>query len=83
WLLSAKTEVALRAQAQRLAGFVADRREVGPVGVGRALAARSVFAHRAVVVAGDVDGFLAGLQDLDASPVVVRGVAAGAGSATG
>ncbi|WP_460748426.1 type I polyketide synthase, partial [Micromonospora schwarzwaldensis] len=63
WLLSAKSEVALRAQAQRLAGFVADRPEVGPVVVGRALAGRSVFAHRAVVVAGDADGFLAGLRD--------------------
>ncbi|MGC4892155.1 ketoacyl-synthetase C-terminal extension domain-containing protein, partial [Micromonospora sp. DT227] len=51
WLLSAKSEVALRAQAQRLAGFVADRPEVDPVVVGRALAARAVFAHRAVVVA--------------------------------
>ncbi|WP_460748429.1 type I polyketide synthase, partial [Micromonospora schwarzwaldensis] len=89
WLLSAKSEVALRAQAQRLAGFVADRPEVGPVVVGRALAGRSVFAHRAVVVAGEVDGFLAGLQDLaglrdvDASPAVVRGVAAGVGGAAG
>ncbi|MEV4123365.1 type I polyketide synthase, partial [Micromonospora sp. NPDC049645] len=83
WLLSAKTETALRAQAQRLAGFVADRPEVGPVAVGRVLAGRSVFAHRAVVVAGEVDGFLAGLRDLDASPVVVRGVAAGAGGGAG
>ena len=79
WLLSAKSEVALRAQAQRLAGFVVDRREVEPVVVGRALAGRSVFAHRAVVVAGEVDGFLAGLRDVDGSPVVVRGVAAGVG----
>ncbi|MGC4892176.1 hypothetical protein, partial [Micromonospora sp. DT227] len=45
--------------------------------VGRALAARAVFAHRAVVVAAGVDGFLAGLRDVDASSVV-RGVAAGA-----
>ncbi|GHJ16092.1 hypothetical protein TPA0908_40870 [Micromonospora sp. AKA38] len=89
WLLSAKTEVALRAQAQRLAGFVTDRPEVEPVVVGRALAARSVFAHRAVVVAGEVDGFLAGLQDLaglrdvDVSSAVVRGVAAGASGGLG
>ncbi|MEU7575972.1 beta-ketoacyl synthase N-terminal-like domain-containing protein, partial [Micromonospora sp. NPDC049240] len=79
WLLSAKSEVALRAQAQRLAGFVVDRPGVDPVVVGRALAGRSVFAYRAVVVAGDADGFLAGLRDVDVSSAVVRGVAAGVG----
>ncbi|MFI6134240.1 type I polyketide synthase, partial [Micromonospora sp. NPDC051141] len=83
WLLSAKSEVALRAQAQRLAGFVGDRPGVDPVVVGRALAGRSVFAHRAVVVAGEVEGFLAGLRDWDASSVVVRGVAGGAGGGSG
>ncbi|WP_460748462.1 beta-ketoacyl synthase N-terminal-like domain-containing protein, partial [Micromonospora schwarzwaldensis] len=37
WLLSAKSEVALRAQAQRLAGFLTDRPEAEPVAVGRGL----------------------------------------------
>ncbi|RLK24832.1 phosphopantetheine binding protein [Micromonospora sp. M71_S20] len=74
WLLSAKTEVALRAQAQRLAGFVADRPEVGPVTVGRALAARSVFAHRAVVLGQHRSVLMDGLQALaagDQAPGVV------------
>ncbi|RLK24834.1 ketoacyl-synthetase-like protein [Micromonospora sp. M71_S20] len=78
WLLSAKTEVALRAQAQRLAGFVADRREVGPVAVGRALAARSVFAHRAVVFGQHRSVLMDGLQALaagDQAPGVVTGIA--------
>ncbi|WP_405093739.1 SDR family NAD(P)-dependent oxidoreductase [Micromonospora sp. NBC_01392] len=76
WLLSAKTELALRAQAQRLAGFLADRPEVEPVTVGRALAARSVFAHRGVVLGQDRSVLLDGLQAL-ASGVEAPGVVAG------
>ncbi|MEV4123371.1 beta-ketoacyl synthase N-terminal-like domain-containing protein, partial [Micromonospora sp. NPDC049645] len=78
WLLSAKTETALRAQAQRLAGFVADRPELGPVPVGRALAGRSVFAHRGVVLGQHRSVLVDGLQALAAgvqAPGVVAGVA--------
>ncbi|MGC4892115.1 type I polyketide synthase, partial [Micromonospora sp. DT227] len=76
WLLSAKSEVALRAQAQRLAGFVADRPDVEPVVVGRALAARSVFTHRGVVLGQDRSVLVDGLQAL-ASGVEAPGVVAG------
>ncbi|WP_229848726.1 beta-ketoacyl synthase N-terminal-like domain-containing protein, partial [Kitasatospora griseola] len=53
WVLSARSEAALREQARRLAAFTAVHPEVGPAAVGGALAARTVFEHRAVVV-GDV-----------------------------
>ncbi|MYW01789.1 type I polyketide synthase [Streptomyces sp. SID3343] len=46
WVLSARTEAALHAQGERLAGL--DTADV--VGVGAALAGRSVFGHRSVVV---------------------------------
>ncbi|WP_431937541.1 ketoacyl-synthetase C-terminal extension domain-containing protein, partial [Micromonospora sp. RP3T] len=64
WLVSAKSEVALRAQAQRLAGFLTDRPEVDPVAVGRGLAARSVFTHRAVVLGQQRSALMDGLQAL-------------------
>jgi acyl transferase domain-containing protein/D-arabinose 1-dehydrogenase-like Zn-dependent alcohol dehydrogenase/acyl carrier protein/thioesterase domain-containing protein len=76
WLLSAKSEQALRAQADRLRAFVADGAEVG-----RALAlSRAKFAHRAVVTASDEAGFLAGLAAVargDVHPNVVAGHARG------
>ncbi|MEU7575973.1 type I polyketide synthase, partial [Micromonospora sp. NPDC049240] len=66
WLLSAKSEVALRAQAQRLAGFVVDRPEVDPVVVGRALVdgRATGFAHRGVVLGQHRSAFMDGLQAL-------------------
>ncbi|MFD7456316.1 MULTISPECIES: type I polyketide synthase [unclassified Streptomyces] len=62
WVLSARGTDALRAQAGRLAGFVADRPELEPADVGHSLVTtRSVFEQRAVVVGGDRDELLAGL----------------------
>ncbi|RKT53860.1 type I polyketide synthase [Saccharothrix australiensis] len=65
--VSARSAAALRARADRLAEVAA---EVEPVDLAWTLASRSVFEHRAVVVAGDRDGLVSGL----------RGVAAGAGA---
>ncbi|MEE1798326.1 SDR family NAD(P)-dependent oxidoreductase [Streptomyces sp. JV176] len=80
WLLSAKSAEALREQAVRLGQWAAARPETDPVAVGRALVtSRSVFEHRAVVVADDAAGFVAGLQDFETSTAVVRGMAAPAG----
>ncbi|WP_460748482.1 acyltransferase domain-containing protein, partial [Micromonospora schwarzwaldensis] len=63
--LSAKTARALGEQAVRLRAFVSEQPEIPVRDVAWTLAtARSVFAHRAVVVAGDVDGLLTGLQNL-------------------
>ncbi|MDB1090406.1 SDR family NAD(P)-dependent oxidoreductase, partial [Streptomyces sp. ACA25] len=68
WLLSARTETALRAQAERLHAFLADNPEVHPADVGLTLAtARSRFAYRAVVVGADHDELLPGLAGLDAA----------------
>ncbi|MEV4383940.1 acyltransferase domain-containing protein, partial [Streptosporangium sp. NPDC049644] len=79
-LVSAKTGQALRAQAGRLASVLADEPGPGLVDTAFSLATtRSAFEHRAVVVAADRDGVLAGLgalaEDLPGA-AVVRGVAA-------
>ncbi|MGQ5668551.1 type I polyketide synthase, partial [Streptomyces sp. ECR2.10] len=74
WVVSGRSREALRAQAERLAVFVAERAGVSPVGVGAALVrSRSVFEHRAVVWGADREELLSGL----------RSVAAGESSATG
>ncbi|MFJ6773419.1 SDR family NAD(P)-dependent oxidoreductase, partial [Kitasatospora sp. NPDC091257] len=57
WVLSGKSDVALREQARRLGAFLAGHPGVGAVAVGRALAGRSRFDHRAV---------LSGVEALDA-----------------
>ncbi|MEU3170369.1 SDR family NAD(P)-dependent oxidoreductase, partial [Streptosporangium sp. NPDC006930] len=61
WVVSGKTEEALRAQAGRLAAFMDTRGELGLTDVAFSLVgSRSVFEHRAVVVGGDRGGLLAG-----------------------
>ncbi|MGW2200263.1 acyltransferase domain-containing protein, partial [Streptosporangium sp. NPDC001682] len=79
-LVSARTAEALRAQAGRLASHVEGRGEVALADTAFSLATmRSVFEHRAVVLAGDRDGVLAGLDALAEDRPgagVVRGVAA-------
>ncbi|WP_256923822.1 beta-ketoacyl synthase N-terminal-like domain-containing protein, partial [Streptomyces sp. 13-12-16] len=79
WVLSGKSEAALRAQAERLREFVAaDGSAVRGVDLGFALATqRSLFDHRAVVLAQDkataLQTLAAGLPDAG----VVEGVADG------
>ena len=63
-LLSAKSEAALRAQAGRLAGFVAEHDAAGPVEVAAGLARRAALEHRAVLPAADREALLAGLRAL-------------------
>ncbi|MEV0781024.1 SDR family NAD(P)-dependent oxidoreductase, partial [Streptomyces sp. NPDC050428] len=80
WLLSGKSAEALREQAVRLGRWVAERPGVDPALVGRALVlSRSVFEHRAVVVAEDLAGLAAGLEGWASSSAVVRGVAGSVG----
>ncbi|MEV4383593.1 SDR family NAD(P)-dependent oxidoreductase [Streptosporangium sp. NPDC049644] len=79
-LVSAKTGQALRAQAGRLASVLADEPGPGLADAAFSLATtRSVFEHRAVVLADGRDGVLAGLGALAEdrpSAGVVAGVAA-------
>ncbi|MFJ8747568.1 type I polyketide synthase, partial [Embleya sp. NPDC127516] len=65
WVLSARTPHALRDQARRLHAHIEANPEADVAAVARALATgRTSFDHRAAVVAGDRDGFLAGLLGL-------------------
>ncbi|MFD8708484.1 beta-ketoacyl synthase N-terminal-like domain-containing protein, partial [Kitasatospora sp. NPDC059648] len=67
WVVSGKSEAALRAQAARLAAFVEGRPELSLTDVGYSLAlSRSRFEHRAVVSGSDRDQLLAGLAALAA-----------------
>ncbi|MFC7713714.1 ketoacyl-synthetase C-terminal extension domain-containing protein [Nonomuraea recticatena] len=61
WIVSAKTETALRAQAGRLRRYAAGVPDDDLRAAGRALATRAGFAHRAVVVAEDRAELLAAL----------------------
>ncbi|WP_421111576.1 type I polyketide synthase, partial [Streptomyces sp. NEAU-S77] len=74
WILSAKSEQALQAQAQQLRTLSPELR---PDRVAHALATtRSLFQHRAVVVADEREAFDRALEALtrgEPSPAVVRG----------
>ncbi|MFJ7996409.1 type I polyketide synthase [Streptomyces sp. NPDC096310] len=77
WVLSARSEEALRAQAARLAAQLAERPGDGLADIGFSLATtRSAFPHRAAVVAADREEFLRGLDALaTGAPGPVRGTA--------
>ncbi|AOR30416.1 polyketide synthase [Streptomyces fodineus] len=79
WVLSARSDAALRAQAARLLPFV--RGGVRPHDVGLSLATtRAAMRHRAAVVGEDHEELLLGLADLAAgnpSPRVLLGRPAG------
>ncbi|WP_453087295.1 type I polyketide synthase [Streptomyces olivaceoviridis] len=70
WPLSARSAAALPAQAERLHAFLADRPELHPAAVARALGTRrTAFDHRAAVTGTDRDQLLAGLRALaDGTP---------------
>ncbi|MBE1501728.1 acyl transferase domain-containing protein/acyl carrier protein [Amycolatopsis lexingtonensis] len=78
WLVSARTEEGLRAQAGRLLEFL----ETGPalVGTARTLATgRASLECRAVVLAADLDGFRRGLTGLAEGRTVAEVVRPGLG----
>ncbi|MEU9118121.1 type I polyketide synthase, partial [Streptomyces sp. NPDC048483] len=84
WVVSARSEAGLRAQARRLGAFVVERPELSPVDVGFSLAmSRAGLDHRAAVVGADREALLMGLgalADGESATGVVRGeVAAGDG----
>ncbi|GLY39327.1 hypothetical protein Amsp01_053510 [Amycolatopsis sp. NBRC 101858] len=80
WTLSGHTPEARRDQAERLLSHVAAH----PAEIGTALAGRTVFAHRAVVVGADHDELVRGLAAVAAdrpAPGVSTGVRAEGGTA--
>nr|WP_222108271.1 type I polyketide synthase [Streptomyces sp. SAJ15] len=85
WLVSGRSESALRGQAARLVSFVGEHVDLAPVDVGFSLATtRSVFEHRAVVLAADGAGFAGGLSALVAGePWKAGGAVLGAGQSAG
>ncbi|MEU4311219.1 SDR family NAD(P)-dependent oxidoreductase [Nocardia sp. NPDC024068] len=73
WVLSARSGEALAAAAARLATHVDDQ---SAIDISFSLLSRSVFEHRAVIVADDRDGLLAGVRAVAAgeqAPGVVSG----------
>ncbi|GGZ80830.1 type I polyketide synthase [Streptomyces bluensis] len=76
WLLSARSDAALRAQAGRLRAFVVERPGLAPVDVGFSLATgRTRHEHRAAVLGHDRDELLHALDALargEDTPSVVR-----------
>jgi polyketide synthase 12 len=81
WVVSAKSAGALAAQAGRLAAHIRADGGLGVADVGWSLAGRSTFEHRAVVVGGDRERLLAGLDELAGGDLVsvIRGTATPAG----
>jgi acyl transferase domain-containing protein/acyl carrier protein len=82
WIVSGRSEAALRAQAERLRGFVVGEPGARVEDVGLSLAGRSAFERRAVVLGGEQQELLAGLRSLalgEARPGAVEGVARAGG----
>ncbi|WP_326763143.1 type I polyketide synthase [Streptomyces phaeochromogenes] len=78
WLLSARTEPALREQAAQLAAHITEQ-DPDPVDVGYSLATtRAVLEHRAVVVGAEMTALLDGLAEVaegEAGAKAVTGMA--------
>ncbi|KOX08204.1 acyltransferase domain-containing protein, partial [Streptomyces sp. NRRL B-3648] len=72
WVLSGKSDAALREQARRLTAFLAGHPGAGAVAVGRALAGRSRFDHRAVLSGVEA---LEALAEGGTAPGLVTGTA--------
>ncbi len=83
WVLSAKSEPALRDQARRLLERVGAEAGLGSLDIGGSLAARPTFERRAVLLGDDREELLGGLRALaegeSARSLLVRGSAAPAG----
>ncbi len=81
WMVSGRTQAALRGQARRLFEHVRDDEAPDPVDVGYSLiATRGAMEHRAVVLAADRNGLLGGLTALEegrAVPSLVQGTTSG------
>ncbi|MFE5486869.1 SDR family NAD(P)-dependent oxidoreductase, partial [Streptomyces sp. NPDC056527] len=76
WLLSARSDEALREQARRLHTYAVEHPDVPTERVAASLAARTRFDHRAVLDSADPDALLTGLAAL-AEGAEAPGVTAG------
>ncbi|TNM23251.1 type I polyketide synthase, partial [Streptomyces sedi] len=87
WVISARTEEALRAQADRLAAYVSAHHELRGADIGYSLATtRAHLEHRAAVVADDRDVLLSALRDVargESAECLVEGVVRGGGRVVG
>ncbi|MGC4984762.1 type I polyketide synthase [Streptomyces sp. DT193] len=84
WVLSARSEQALRQQAERLHDLVSTDASLPAARIGHSLiATRSLFEHRAVVLADDRDEALAGLGLVAAGSAGTRAVRGTAGLPAG
>ncbi|SDO61845.1 type I polyketide synthase [Lentzea jiangxiensis] len=83
WVLSGRTQEALRAQAARLKAFVGDNPALSPADIGLSLATtRAALDHRAAVVGRGRDELLAGLDAvIDPAAPALRDVAGTGGLA--
>ncbi|WP_024804252.1 SDR family NAD(P)-dependent oxidoreductase [Nocardia sp. BMG51109] len=77
WLLSAKSEAALRDQADLLRRYVTEHPDRSTIDIAYSLATRSLFEHRAVVIGGrdELTGGLAALAEGAPTDGVVTGIA--------
>jgi benzoate-CoA ligase family protein len=78
WLLSARDEQSLIAQAERLRGHVQANPDVSALDIAGSLAVRPMLERRAVVLGGSRDELASGLEALArgrSAPGLVRGVA--------
>ncbi|HEV2638276.1 MAG TPA: SDR family NAD(P)-dependent oxidoreductase [Actinocrinis sp.] len=83
WVVTGRTEAALRDQAARLRAHTAEHRPAVADVAASLLDTRTAHDHRAVVVAADLDAFLAALDTLadgGRGPNTVTGVARSAGA---
>ncbi|MGV9595026.1 ketoacyl-synthetase C-terminal extension domain-containing protein, partial [Streptomyces tendae] len=77
WVISGASPQTLRAQAEQLRSYIAERPGLRPVDVAFSLATtRSVLEHRAVVIGADRDDLLDGLGELSLTGPVVEGMSA-------